>query len=146
MTYRWLVADGVQPRPGAREALEAAAARRPDARIVASRVIGPGAAPWPELFDRERAIDAARDGLLAIRAVPAGSLLVRDDVPGAPQGADLTWSAAALRDGGGYLAPDSLVDWPAAPAARLGDRGRLATTPGLTVTERLWTAYRVVAG
>lgn len=140
MSWRWLVAPGAQPRPGAREALEAAAQRRPDALIVSSRVLG-GPDPWPELFDRDRAIDAARDRLLAVRAVGAGSLLVRGDVPGEPQGADLTWSARVLRAGGGYLAPESVVDWPDGPVPSRADRWRLARLPGLTASERLWLTY-----
>jgi hypothetical protein len=144
MSWRWLVADGVRPRAGAREALEAAAARRPDARIVASRVVGPGTEPWPELFDRERAIAAAQDRLLAVRAVPAASLLVRHDVPGVPRGSGLAWTAAALRHGGGYLAPESIVDWPTAPRRRAAEHARLLVLPGLTVTERLWVAFLAV--
>lgn len=129
MTWQWLLADGAQPEPGAREALEAAAAARPDARLVGSRLLGPGAQPWPELFAKDRAIAAARDRLLAVRALPAGSLLVREDVLGRhgapPQrwGPDLAWSAEVLRDGGGYLAPESVVR-----RVRGGGRGRSGTT------------------
>ena len=152
MTWRWLLADGAQPQAGALEALEAAAAARPDARLVGSRLLGPGAEPWPELFAKERAIAAARDRLLAVRALPAGSLLVREDVlaehgepPLRPWGADLAWSAAVLRDGGGYLAPASVVRRPASAAAgrlaQLRGRARLAAAPGLTPPERLWLAY-----
>lgn len=139
--FRWIVADGVMPRPGAREALEAAAARMPDARVLACRVPD-GPEPWPELFARERAIDAARARLLAVRAVPPGALLVRDDVPA---GSGLRWSAGVLRDGGGYLVPDAVADWPGAPRIRRREHLRLAAAPGLTVVERLWQAYLAVA-
>lgn len=144
MSWRWFVADGVSPRPGTREALEAAAERVPDARIVAARVQG-GADPLPELFRRDRALRAARARLLAVRAVPPGCLLVRDDVlaahgepPRVPW--DLSWSTAALRDGNGYLVPDA---WADAPPVRTPwrSRARLVLLPGLTATERLWLAY-----
>jgi len=152
VTWRWLLADGARPEPGAREALEAAAAARPDARLVGSRLLGSGAQPWPELFAKDRAIAAARDRLLAVRALPACSLLVREDVlaehgepPLRPWGADLAWSAAVLRDGGGYLAPESVVRRPDVTApgrlAQLRGRARLAVVPGLTPPERLWLAY-----
>ena len=153
MTWRWLLADGARPEPGAREALEAAAAARPDARLVGSRLLGSGAQPWPELFAKDRAIAAARDRLLAVRALPACSLLVRGDVlaehgepPLRPWGADLAWSAAVLRDGGGYLAPRSVVrraEWVAAGGrmALLRGRARLVVVPGLTPPERLWLTF-----
>lgn len=150
--WRWLLAPGCVPEPGAREALEAAAAARPDALVVASRLIGSGTEPWPELFARDRALAAARHRLLAVRAVPAGSLLVREDVlathggpPDAPWGADLAWSGRVLRDGGGYLAPHSVVRRPWRPAPgrveEMRGRARLVLLPGLTPVERLWLAY-----
>ena len=149
MSWRWLLAPGAEPDPDAEEALRSAAARRPDALVVSSRVHGPGTEPWPELFDRERALTAARDGLLALRAVPAGSLLVREDVlaaHGEPHGPGLAWSLRVLGAGGGYLAPESVVRWPGAPSlGRLG-RLRLALLPGLAANERLWLAYLAVRG
>src|SRR4051794_29256336 len=84
--WRWLVASGVQPTAQARQALEDAARRRPDARVIASVVVRPDGKsdavfePWPELFDKRRAVAAARDRLLAARGVHAASLLVREDV------------------------------------------------------------------
>jgi len=87
-----------------------------------------------------------------VRAVPAGSLLVREDVlarhgepPEHPWGADLAWSAAVLRGGGGYLAPESVAVRADGQRPRRGEelrgRARLLALPGLTAVERLWLAY-----
>lgn len=152
MTWRWLVDDGVEPGPGARDELEAAAALVPDAVLVASHVVGPdgapdpGSEPWPRILDKPAAIEAARRGLLAVRAVPAGSLLVRGELgerlAAAPPRAVLALTAAALATEAGVLAPRS-VAVRAVPVAPPGVRSRLALlrAPFWTREERLWQLF-----
>lgn len=141
--WRWVVAPGVTPEPGARAAAEAARDLVPGVVVVAARVVlpggvlDPGSAPWPDILDKEHAIATARAGLLAIRAAPPGALLVRDGVEPTLRG-----TAEALTDGRGVLAPQSVARRAKAtrpPSAR--ERVRLARAPFWTREERLWQAF-----
>lgn len=156
--WRWLVAAGWELPAASREAVEAAAGRVAGARLLTPQPVGPDGAPsaahapWPDLLDKERAVAAATQRLMPVRAVHAGCLLVREEVlavHGPPPrqgrlGADLAWSAGVLREGGGYLVPGAAVRTPArerTPAGRAWATGRLLGTAGLTPPERLWLAY-----
>lgn len=153
-----LLADGVRAPQSALDALDEAVARLPDARLLAVRVLtadGPSTRygeGWPELFDKARVVRATADRVVAVRAVRAGCLLVRDDVrmrhgvpPSGRWGADLAWSARVLR-GGGYLVTDAFghtCSRDLGRATQVFGHLRLLAQPGLTTVERLWLAYRL---
>jgi hypothetical protein len=130
----FVVAPGVEPAAGCREALERARELRPDGVLFAAVVEGDEA--WPRVLDKEEAIAAARDGLVALRAVVPGALLVRGSEP-----RSFGDVARLLTDGRGYLVPE-------ARAARTGPaprvpRLRLLTAPFWTREERLWQLFRL---
>ena len=134
--WRFVVAPHVEPEGSAREALEAAREERPDAVLLAAHVAGDEA--WPRILDKEDAIEACRHGLVALRAVQPGVLLVRGEAP-----RSFADAARLLTDGRGYLVPG-------ATAVRSGRRPRLAplrlvTAPFWTREERLWQLFRLVA-
>jgi hypothetical protein len=145
------VEPGVEPAPDALAELVAAVERAPRAVLVASRVVlpdgslDPASAPWSRILDKPAMVDAARAGLLALRAARPGSLLVRDELAraleAAPRARTLARTAAALSGEGalGVLAPRS-VAVRRAPARREGLRERLALlrAPHWTRDERLW--------
>ncbi len=131
--WRFAVAPGVTPSPGCRAALEAARDAMPGAVLLAAHV--PGDEAWPRVLDKEDAIEACRHGLVALRAVQPGALLVRSGV------ADFAASAALLAAGRGYLVPG-------ATATRAGRQPRikplrLVTAPHWTREERLWQLFRL---
>ena len=134
MTWRLVVAPGVEPEPSALAALEAAAASLPEATLFAAVVEGDEA--WPRILDKEDAIEACRHGLVALRAVQPGALLVRGDAP-----RSFAECARLLTDGRGYLVP-------AARASRSGGAPRVAPlrllfAPFWTREERLWQLFRL---
>lgn len=144
MSWRLVVADGVVPDPGALEALHAARARVPDAVVLAAKVVlpdgslDPGSEPWPRILDKDAAIDAAREGLVAVRAAPPGALLVRDAI--APT---LASTAAALAGRGrGYLVPAAVARRQTpSPAVSRRERLRLLRAPHWSREERLWQLF-----
>jgi hypothetical protein len=136
--WSFAVAPGVEPGDGCHAALEAAAQEMPEALLLAAHV--PGDEAWPRILDKEDAIEACRHGLVALRAVQPGALLVREGVEPPP-----SFAAAArlLGEGRGYLVP-------AARARRRGSAPpiaplRLLTAPGWTREERLWQLFRLAA-
>ncbi len=137
-TWTFAVAEGVTPEPSALAALEDAAGAVPDAVLLAAVVEGDEA--WPRILDKEEAIDACRHGLVALRAVQPGALLVRAGVDPPRSFADC---ARLLSGGRGCLVP-------AARATRAGGapkvrRARLLTLPFWTREERLWQLFRLFA-
>jgi hypothetical protein len=130
------VVPGVRPGDGCRAALEAAAAELPGATLFAAVV--PGDEAWPRILDKEDAIEACRHGLVALRAVQPGALLVRGSEP-----RSFADTARLLTEGRGYLVP-------AARATRSGRAPsvaplRLLTAPYWTREERLWQLFRLAA-
>ena len=130
----YVVAPGVEPAPECRAALEAAAAERPDGVLFAAVVAGDEA--WPRILDKEEAIEACRHGLVALRAVQPGALLVREPAP-----RSFARCAELLAEGRGFLVP-------AARARRSGRRPRVPRVRVLaaghfTREERLWQLFRL---
>ena len=130
---RFVVAPGLEPAPGCREALEAAAAEVPDGVLFAAVVDGDEA--WPRILDKEEAIEACRHGLVALRAVQPGALLTSLDAH------DFAAVAEALATGRGFLVPG-------ARAVRSGraprvPRARLLAARHFTREERLWQLFRL---
>lgn len=147
-SWRFVVADGVEPAPDCLERLQAARVLVPDAVLVAARVVlpdgslDPGSEPMPRILDKEEAIEAARLRLLAIRAARPGAMLVRGDVqPG------LFTTAALLAGARGVLAPDAVATR-AVPRPREGirERLRLLRAPHWTREERLMQVFALVNG
>ncbi|HEX2084879.1 MAG TPA: hypothetical protein VHF89_04285 [Solirubrobacteraceae bacterium] len=135
---RFVVAPGVEPEPGCREALEAARSAMPDAALLAAVV--PGDEAWPRILDKEEAIDACRHGLVALRAVQPGAMLVR----GAPP-RSLAETAALLAQGRGALVPGArAVRRAGAPRPGSLARLRLLAAPHFTRDERLWQLFRLL--
>lgn len=163
----WLL-DGVTvPEPGALAAL-ADAARSLDGLsqpvVLASRVLDedramhPDALPRHELFEKRLSVDAAARGLVQLRAVPAGSVLVsaavlerfdppRADLP--PRWSVLEFTLRVLRswEDTGFLVPESVAVRRLAPrptgraGGALRSRARLLGSPGWTTPERLLELY-----
>ena len=167
--WLWLL-DGVTvPRADALEAFGAALetlAGLPAPLLLASKVIDaagamhPDALPRHEIFEKQYTVDAIERGLVQLRAVPAGSLLIRRgtferfgelraDLP--PSWAVFEFTARALRswEDTGYLVPSSVAvrKLPPHPAGRRGEglrtRARLLAGPAWTPTERLWEGFLV---
>ena len=136
---RFVVAPGVRPDEGCRAALEAAAAEVPSAVLLAAHV--PGDEAWPRILDKEDAIEACRHGLVALRAVQPGALLVRD---GVERPRSFAATARLLTDGRGYLVPGARARR-SGRAPRLGPL-RLLTAPFWTREERLWQLFRLLSG
>ncbi len=133
----WVLGPGVVPHTDALGALLAAAG---DAPVVAARVTG-GAEVWPRVLDKPAAIAAAADGLVALRAAPAGAVLVRRGAIercGPPRHGEpvLGWTARLLRGTPGLLVP-------AARAEQTGPAPRERTPwRALSPDEALWVAFR----
>ena len=132
-TWRFAVAAGVVPEEACRAALEAAAEEMPDAVLLAAHV--PGDEAWPRVLDKKDAIEACRHGLVALRAVQPGAMLVRGPAP-----ASFADTARLLTEGRGYLVP-------AARATRAGRAPQIAAWRLLlarfwTREERLWQLFR----
>ena len=131
-----LVARGVEHGPGALDALLAARETLSGGVLYASAVDGDGA--WPRILDKPAAIDAAAHGLVALRAIVPGALLVRSDlVPPGPL--TFAWTARVLADRPGYLVPASRARR-TGPSPRVGLRPLLAS--GWSREERLWLLMR----
>ena len=134
--WSWLVARGVEPGRDALAALLAARETLSGGVLYASAVEGDEA--WPRILDKPAAIDAAAHGLVALRAVVPGALLVRSDL--APPGPlTFAWSAHVLAERAGYLVPASRAHR-AGPSPRVGLRPLLAA--GWSREERLWLLMR----
>ena len=132
--WSYVVAPGVTAGAEVRAALERARDAAPAGDLFAAVV--PGDIAFARILDKDLAIDAARAGLVALRAVTPGALLVR----GAPP---RTFRATAelLTDGRGYLVPGAIARRegrppPIAPA-------RLLAAPFWTREERLWQLFRL---
>jgi hypothetical protein len=146
----WLLDGTAMPRPACLARLLGALERLPRApRLLASRVIGPDGAvaeahtPIAPQDQTAVAIETVSAKVLHVRAVTAGSLLLRPaDARGASAGpaASLAWSAALLREGGGFLVPNSVAD-ARAPELSRSQRaelaGRLLLGGALSGRERL---------
>ena len=137
MSWRHVVAPGVRADQGVRAALEAARDALPAGALFAAHV--PGDPVWPRILDKEDAIEAARHGLVAVRAVAPGALLVRDDLAAGT----FTDVARALTAERGYLVPGAVAE-------RLGAAPRVARlallrAPFWTREERLWQLFMMTA-
>lgn len=170
--WLWLL-DGVTvPLPGALAAFEDALARLhglPVPLLLAGKVVDeagalhPDAFPRHEIFEKGLTVAAIERGLVQVRAVPAGSLLVRrtaferfgplrTDLP--PTWGVFDFTARVLRDQAdtGYLVPASVAVRRLPPRATgrgggaLRTRARLLRGPTWTPTERLWEGYLVAEG
>ena len=137
--WRLEVAPGIEVAEGCREALERAAQAMPRAVLLAAHV--PGDEAWPRILDKEDAIEACRHGLVALRAVQPGALLVAEGVA-APRSFAAT--ARLLARGRGYLVPGARARR-AGPAPGIAPL-RLLTAPGWTREERLWQLFRLASG
>lgn len=136
LTWRFAVAPGVEPAPGCREALEAARDALPGAVLFAAVVEGDEA--WPRILDKEDAIEACRHGLVALRAVQPGALLVPDGEP-----RSFSDAAALLAGGRGYLVPTARAERRGAPPRV--PRLRLLAAQHFTREERLWQLFRLLS-
>jgi GT2 family glycosyltransferase len=166
----WLLDGLTVPGPDALEALLEGAARGSGRRacvLAAGRIVTadgsthPDALPWPVLLDKEAALGAAAERLVAVRAARHGSLLVRRSAiatEGLPRssyragGDDLEWTSRLLRAGPGFLVPGSVAvrrrgeaDRPGggAPRAWRGRRNALdlLVRGPFSMQERLWFGY-----
>lgn len=135
--WTWIVARGVRPAPDALEELLAARDVLAGGVLYASAVAGDE--PWPRILDKAAAIEAAAHGLVALRAVVPGSLLVRSALVPASGRVTFTWTARVLAERPGYLAPRSRADR-TGPAPRVGLRPVLGR--GWSRDERLWQLMR----
>lgn len=167
--WLWLVDGATVPRTDALEAFEAvhdAVAELPEPLLLAGRVLDengalhPDAAPRHEIFEKDLTVAAIERGLVQVRAVPAGSVLLRRaaferfgplraDLP--PRWAVFDFTARALREhpDTGYLAPESIAVRRLPPhdaGGALRTRARLLTGPTWTTTERLWEGFLVAEG
>lgn len=168
----WLF-DGVTvPAPGASAAFEVALERLvglPAPLVLASKILDgrgalhPDAAPRHEIFEKDLTVGAVERGLVQLRAVPSGSLLIRREAFerfGSPR-TDLSPSWAAFEftarvlqahEDTGYLVPSSLAVRmvPPRPPGRRGGavraRARLLPGPAWNATERLWEGFLVAEG
>ena len=133
----FVVAPGVEPDAGCREALEAAAAEVPDGVLFAAVVEGDEA--WPRILDKEEAIEACRHGLVALRAVQPGALLTSLDAR------DFASLAAGLARGRGFLVPGARAQRRGGPRRlSLRARLRLLAASHFTREERLWQLFSLV--
>ena len=132
--WSFVVAAGVTPDDSARAALEAARDEVPDAVLLAAVV--PGDEAWPRILDKEEAIEACRHGLVALRAVQPGAMLVR----GAPP-RTFAETARLLTTERGHLVPAARATRGGAPP-RVA-RWRLLAAPFWTREERLWQLFRL---
>ena len=149
----WVVDDSLAPAPDALECLLAAAADLgplPSPVLLSSKVVMPDGAPdpasalVPRFMDPDLAIAAAERGLVSLRVVRPGSLLVRRHA-GAPADDGLAWSARLLKDEPGYLVPAS-VGVRRTPRRGRDLRERLALLRGdaLERAEKPWFAFRLI--
>ena len=151
MSWSFVVAPGVSPAPDALAALQEARALVPDAVVIGARVVlpdgslDPGSEPVPRILDKGEAIEAARLGLLAVRAVRPGAMLVRTDTPAgaAFAAAPSLWASVALLAAGrGVLAPLAVAVRPSpAPRESLRASLRLLRSPAWTREERLMQLF-----
>jgi hypothetical protein len=149
--WEWIVDPAVEPRDDTRERLEAMTQPDglPEPVILAAKVVDPdgrlhpASMPWPGIFEKQLATDAAEHRLVSLRATRPGALLVRTDVVGRPEGDVLQWSARVLKgDHVGYLVPTAVA------VRRDGDDGRLRPKvllgDGWRLEEKLWLSLLVM--
>ena len=167
--WLWILDPGTVPEPGALDALRTLVADPdglPEPLVLASKVVGAdgepdrAALPYPEMFEKDVTVAAARRRLLQVRALRPGAVLVarqaierfglpRTDI--GPPFDMVEWTARMLRswEDAGYLVTTSVArrDGAAAPRQSLRDRA-IATLrgPGWTPTEKLWNAYLLALG
>ena len=134
--WRLLVARGVAPGASAVGALEAARDAMPHAALLAAVV--PGDEAWPRILDKDDAIEACRHGLVALRAVQPGVLLVRGAEP-----RSFADTARLLTAERGYLVPAARATR-GGPAPRVPAL-RLLTARFWTREERLWQLFRLAS-
>jgi hypothetical protein len=113
-TWLWIADGSAIPRPEALAALLDAAARLEavePAVLLASRVAGDGAhAPLAPQDATAVAMRTVGLKVLPVRAVTGASLLVRREAATPASGGAFVWTARLLRDGSGFLVPDSVAD------------------------------------
>lgn len=162
----WLLAPGVAPAPDALERLLSPLGMPSLGRpaLLASKVVRPDGhletdgQPWPRMLAREQSLTGAAHRLVALRAVRYGSILVSRSAierHGAPRADlaeradDLEWTGRVLRDGAGFLVPQSLVTRAGHLQIDCADdlwgRSRILRGDGWAGQERVWFAYRLVA-
>jgi hypothetical protein len=151
--WLWLLDGSATPRPGALAALLDAAERLEPVQpavVLASRVVGPDGAVAPAhapLAPQDATALAMRVAglkVLPVRAVTGASLLVRRDAAAQAGTADAyVWTARLLRDGTGFLVPDSVADAASRGARPAGVTARLLAGTALRPRERLRLAAEV---
>ena len=131
-TWLWLMDDDTFTRPDTLRTLLEGAARAPGApALVASRVLWkdgslhPMNSPWPRWRSPDQLLDGVRAGLLALRHATFVSVAVHREAVtahGLPLAHYFIWTddfeytGRILRDGRGYLVPESVADhWTARP-------------------------------
>jgi hypothetical protein len=134
VSWRYVVAPGVEPDPSARAALEAARDAVPGAVLLVAHV--PGDEAWPRILDKEEAIEACRHGLVALRAVQPGVMLVRGEPP-----RSFAAVARLLTAERGFLVPEARAGR-VSPGPAIAPV-RLLAAPFWTREERLWQLYRL---
>lgn len=143
----WVLDGSAVPRPQALGALLAAAARlepvRSPAALTSRIVNGTGAvarahAPLATQGRPEVAVEAAGVRVLPVRATTGGSLLVRRWALAFARGEPaVVWTARMLRDGAGFLVPDSVADAGDADGTGPASAARLLLGTALRPRERL---------
>jgi hypothetical protein len=118
------------------------------ATLLASHVDSPDplAQPVPRL-DKELEIAAAERGVVAVRAVATGTLLVRPDAVSEQleRGDLFAFTARVLRDTPGYLVPASEASLDARPRGALAARAATLVNGTWRGPELAWFALRVLA-
>jgi hypothetical protein len=157
----WLVGDDIVPNHDALERLLEARARVKHAgapSLFASRVLTPdgvldqASAPVAEVHRPERVLAATENHLVAIRATPGGSLLVRRGCVlrhggiAASSAGNLRWTARMLAGETGVLVPESIAVRVRRRGVRL-DLGSIRDALGLIRDlerrERIWFALHL---
>jgi hypothetical protein len=148
--WLWVVDARVRPAADCLEALLAAAeslAGLPTPALLASR------AEWSDRLDepvpridKELEIASAERGLVAVRAVPTASFLIRPGtVDGAlDHGALFAFTSALLRDAPGYLVPSSVTRLEGRSGEPLRSRLRTLATGAWRGPELVWAALRLL--
>ncbi len=159
-TWTWVLDGLTVPQPGALDALLQAPARwgeRPAPIVLASQVLDsegalhPDALPNHEVFEKELTVAACGLGMIHVRAVRPGSMLVAPEAIerfGGPRpGEDeFTWTARMLRrwDDPGLLVPASVAVRQVGPGRQERRRRlRMLTGESWSPTEKLWEAFQL---
>jgi hypothetical protein len=148
--WLWVLDARVRPAPDCLDALLKAAdslGGLPAPALIASRVQSPEPLDEPiPRIDKELEIASAEHGLVALRAVPTASFLIR---PGAVSGALTSgelfaFTAALLREVPGYIEPGSLVALEGRPSEGLFARFRTLASGAWRGPELVWLALRLL--